>query len=355
MAKVEQNLTIPRIVTQIGAKTQENSDIAPMNLMLNIAPKPALKTISYTDKVLLLGSCFSDNIGNKLQQAKFQVRFNPTGIVFDPISLARHLSDYAENKQYEAGELFQHHELWYSWYHHSDFSATEQGQTLKRINDALHQAHQYLQSASYLFITLGTAYSYQLKDEHIAVANCHKVPQERFNKKLLTVAEITETLQEGIAAVRKLNPTIEVVFTVSPVKHIRDGIIENNRSKARLTEAAHQLAETISNCSYFPAYELVTDVLRDYRFYATDMAHPNEQAIQFIFNHFCETYMSKETQQLMQDIQQIVAAKNHRPLHPGTQAHQQFLKTFLAKTIRMKGELPMLDWEAETGYFSPDI
>lgn len=352
MANVEQKLTIPRIVAQIGAKTQENSDIASMNLMLNIAPKPANKTISYADKVLLLGSCFSDNIGNKLQQAKFQVLFNPTGIVFDPLSVARHLGDYAANKQYSAIDLFQHHELWRSWYHHSYFSGTNREETQQQINDAIQRAHEQLQSASYLFITLGTAYAYRLKEQQIAVANCHKVPQERFDKKLLTVDEITEALQLALTEVRKLNPTIEVILTVSPVKHIRDGVVENNRSKARLIEAVYQLTEIELHCSYFPAYELVTDVLRDYRFYTTDMAHPNEQAIQFVFDHFCETYLSKETQQLMQEVQQIVTAKNHRTLHADTKAHQQFLKTFLEKTNAMKGVLPMLDWAEEMGYFS---
>lgn len=342
-------------MTQIGTKTQENNDIAAMNLMLHLEPTPSSQNISYAEKVLLVGSCFADNMGNKLQQAKFQVLFNPTGIVFDPLSVAKHLEDFATNKQYSADELFQHNELWFSWYHHSDFSTIDNIQTQKRINDALQQTHTYLQSTAHVFITLGTAFSYQLKDENIPVANCHKVPQSRFDKKLLSVTEITEALQKGIAAVRKLNPDVEVVFTVSPVKHIRDGIIENNRSKARLIESVHRLTGTISHCSYFPAYELVTDVLRDYRFYATDMAHPNEQAIEFVFNHFCETYFSKETQQLMRQVQQIVTAKNHRSLHPDTLAHQQFMKLFLEKTTALKMTLPMLDWEEEIRFFSPTI
>ncbi|MES2559232.1 MAG: GSCFA domain-containing protein [Bacteroidota bacterium] len=323
-----------------------------MNLMLNLEPKPFPKPISYTDKVLLLGSCFSDNIGTKLQQAKFQVLFNPTGIVFDPLSVVKHLEDYATNKRYTAEECFQHNELWHSWFHHSDFSTTSPLQTQKGINEAIQQAHQQLQVASHVFITLGTAFCYELKANGLAVANCHKVPKEKFDKKLLSVTEIVNSLQQGITAVRILNPLIEIVFTVSPVKHIRDGIIENNRSKARLIEAAHRLTEMETNCSYFPAYELVTDVLRDYRFYATDMAHPNEQAIDFVFEHFCETYLNKETTLLMQEVIQIGAAKNHRALHPDTLTHQQFLKTFLAKTNNLKTRLPMLDWEAEMTHFS---
>ncbi|MES2779078.1 MAG: GSCFA domain-containing protein [Bacteroidota bacterium] len=322
-----------------------------MNLMLQPEVKPSSTLISYTDKQVLIGSCFSDNIGAKLQEAKFQTLFNPTGIVFDPISLARHLSDYAINKQYGEEDVFQQNELWHSWQHHSDFSTTSQEQTINGINAAIRATHHYLQSTGFLFITLGTAFSYQLRENYLSVANCHKAPKEWFDKKLLSVSDITEALREGMNAVRKLNPSIKIVLTVSPVKHLRDGIIENNRSKARLIEAVHQLSETESNCSYFPAYELVTDVLRDYRFYAKDMAHPSEQAIQFVFEHFCGTFLAKETQQLMQEVLQIVAAKNHRPLHPDTQAHQQFLKTFLAKATAMKAILPMIDWEEMIHYF----
>jgi hypothetical protein len=331
---------------------QENCDIATMKLMLPFEPKPSKHTLSYADKLLLLGSCFSDYIGMQLQRAKFQVLFNPTGILFDPISLSRHLEDYATCKQYAVDELFLYNELWQSWFHHSDFSSINQQHTLKHINDAIQLAHQQLLSSAFLFITLGTAYSYQLKKESTPVANCHKAPKEWFNKKLLSIEEITTALTYAITTIRKLNPSLQIVFTVSPVKHIRDGIVENNRSKARLIEAANQLAEVVEECSYFPAYELVTDVLRDYRFYAQDMAHPNQQAIEFVFEHFCQTYMNDNTKQLMDDVMQIVSAKSHRPLNPNTAAHQQFLKTFLDKTNSLGKILPMLHWDDEVHYFS---
>ncbi len=305
----------------------------------------------YSDGIVLIGSCFSDHIGARLQEAKFDTCYNPTGIVFDPLSVAHHLDDFANHKQYEPSELFQPDELWVSWFHHSDFSSITPEETCRNINEAIQLGAAKLKSASYLFITLGTAYSYLLKSKQLAVANNHKAPGDWFEKRLLSIDEIVQTLQKSIHHVKTVNANIEVVFTVSPVKHVRDGIIENSRSKARLLESAHQLATLESNCSYFPAYELVNDILRDHRFYAPDLAHPNQQSIQFVFDFFCKTYFSNTTQQQMQQVMQIVQAKYHRPLHPETKAHREFLKIFRAKTETIKAKLPGLDWSEEEKYF----
>jgi hypothetical protein len=323
-----------------------------MNLMLTLDPQPAKQSITYSDQIVLVGSCFSDNIGAKLKEAKFQTVHNPTGIVFDPLSVARHLSDMISGKQYQPSELFQLNELWLSWFFHSDFSSTDAEKTCAKMIRAIQAGSAGLISASYLFITLGTAYSYLLKDKNIAVANNHKAPGAWFEKRLLEVDEMVAVLQKSIGDLRAINPGIQVVFTVSPVKHIRDGVIENNRSKARLLEAVHQLAQGQTNCSYFPAYELVTDVLRDYRFYAPDMAHPNPQAILFVFDFFCKTYFSSNTQQQMQEVLHIVLAKHHRPLHPDTLAHQHFLKTVAEKIAAIKTRLPGINWAEEELHFS---
>lgn len=322
-----------------------------MNLMLSLDPQLAKKTITYNDKLLLVGSCFSDNIGMKLQEAKFSTLFNPTGIVFDPLSLATHLTDYATQKQYGETDLVEYDGLWHSWLHHSDFSCEQKQQTLALINEAIVAAHQQLQSASHLFITLGTAFSYQLIERQIAVANCHKAPKSWFQKQLLEIDEMVDALQKSINAVTQLTPGIQIIFTVSPVKHIRDGIVENNRSKARLLEVAHRLVHNHANCSYFPAYEWINDVLRDYRFYTADMAHPNDQAIAFVFEQFGKSYFSTETLRLMNEVLQIVSARKHKPLHATTHAHQQFLKTFHAKTTALKSEWTMLNFDEEIKYF----
>jgi hypothetical protein len=345
-------LTIPDLRAKTCFNPAQNTDIAPMNLMLGFEPQPSEKKISYEHKLLLIGSCFSDNIGTKLDSIKFNTSYNPTGIIFDPLSIARHLQDYVSTRQYGPEELFVHNELWHSWQHHSDFSETQRDNTLQNLNAATARASKWLMESNWLFITLGTAFSYRLKKENLPVANCHKAPKDWFEKKLLTVEEIVSALTDALHKVKQLNPTLQIVFTVSPVKHIRDGVVENTRSKARLVEAAHQLTETVNDCTYFPAYELVTDVLRDYRFYAPDLAHPNEQAIQYVFDIFCQSFCAIETQQLMQEVKQIVLAKHHRPLHEDTNAHRQFLKTFAEKTTLMQKKLPMLNWEEELRYFN---
>jgi hypothetical protein len=262
------------------------------------------------------------------------------------------LQAYASGKQYTGEDLFFQGELWHSWQHHSDFSGMDKERVLKNMNNETFKASEWLKNCNWLFITLGTAYSYQLKEKELPVANCHKAPKEWFNKKLLGIEEITSALKNALSEVKQVNPAIRVVVTVSPVKHLRDGVIENNRSKARLLEAAHQLTEEVKNCSYFPAYELVTEILRDYRFYAPDMAHPNEQAVQYIFDQFCKICLSAETMQLMEEVKQIVSAKNHRPLHEGTKAHEQFLKAFAEKTQKMQAKLPGLQWKEELDYFN---
>ena len=222
--------------------------------------------ISFKDRILLMGSCFSEEISNKLQALKFNVIQNPNGILYDPLSISDALFSYIENKPFEEKNLFQLNGLWYSWQHHSVFSGINKESVLQKINDSRLGAHVFLKNATYLFITFGTAFNYLLKNNLQNVANCHKAPGNSFIKNLLPVEEIRADLQSVITALEIFNPQLRIIFTVSPVKHIKDGIIENSRSKARLIEAAHAIAEEKQNAFYFPSYEIVTDILRDYRF-----------------------------------------------------------------------------------------
>lgn len=294
-----------------------------------------------------MGSCFSENIGAKLAEAKFKVKYNPLGIVFDPLSLARHLDDIRNNRVYTEADLFEFNELFNCWNFHSEFSSTEANQTLTSINTAITQTREWLQHTSHLFVTLGTAYHYTLKSSGQPVANNHKAPGAWFDKHLLDTSVMVDVLNQNLKGLKQLFPHLQVVVTVSPVKHIRDGIVENVRSKSRLIEVAHQLNETL----YFPAYELVTEVLRDYRFYKPDMAHPSEQAIDAVFDFFCQSWMSPQTLQWMGEVNQIRQAYNHRVLFPGTRAHQQFKQTMLSKINSLQTQLPQLDWQAERMYF----
>ncbi len=266
-----------------------------MELILPFQIEPSKDTISYQHKILLIGSCFSEEIGNHFKNLKFDVLQNPNGILYDPLSISFALNSYIENKQYTANDLFMLSELWHSWQHHSIFSGMEKNKVLEKINQSQSHAHNFLKTASWLVITLGTSYNYQLKNSKDFVANCHKAPADFFEKNLIELKEIYFNLFDVIKKLQSYNPNLKIIFTISPVRHVRDGIIENNRSKARLIEAAHSIVGQNENVFYFPAYELLIDVLRDYRFYKSDMVHANEVAVNYIFEIFSKTYLDETT------------------------------------------------------------
>ncbi|HKH62417.1 MAG TPA: GSCFA domain-containing protein [Flavitalea sp.] len=327
-----------------------------MNFMLDlpvVSPEPRIK---YGDKLLLTGSCFTEHIGNSLSALKFDVLQNPNGILFDPASVAYSLVSYVQNKQYESHDLFQLNEVWNSWQHHSVFSHIKQQDCLKRINESQSGAHHFLQKTDWLLITLGSSFSYHLSKRNLnwreGVANCHRAPAQWFNKHLMTIDEIHIALDNCIHQLFMFNPSLKIIFTVSPVRHIRDGVIENNRSKARLIEVVHQLVNKFDKIYYFPAYELVIDVLRDYRFYDIDMVHPNYQATQFVFERFMQYFMNDESQKLAEEIQKIVTARKHRPLQPSTEAHRKFLQANLEKATAIQKRYPYLSLQEEVKYFS---
>lgn len=327
------------------------TNFASVKLMLDIdIPAPPAK-ISYSDKLLLAGSCFTRNVGKALEEAKFSSVYNPTGILFDPLSVARHIGDMVDGKVYSEEDLFRHDELWKSWLHHSEFSAVEKKDALHHLNAAVKRGSDHLTQSSWLLITLGTAFSYRLSENNMPVANCHKAPSQWFTKHLLEIDEIYASLNEMLEKLFSFNKDLNIVFTVSPVRHVRDGVIENNRSKARLIEAVHQLVEQNARCVYFPAYELVIDVLRDHRFYDTDLVHPNHVATQYVFEVFRDHYMDEGTRALMEEVRKIAMARQHRPQHPGTAQYKKFLETHLAKTKELREKLPMADWTRELEYF----
>lgn len=324
------------------------------SFMINMDLPPAATPIRHSDKVLLTGSCFTEHISNRLEKAKMQVLSNPHGILFNPLSVAGSLNQYVTGKAFTENDLFLINEIWNHWEFHSRFSHPDRQMALDMINRSVHGAHLFLQSADWLIITLGSAYQYYYKNEghNIPVANCHRAPARWFDKVLLPVDTITNGLQQAIMGIRAANPAIKVIFTISPVRHLRDGVINNNRSKARLTEAVHYLTASIPGCSYFPSYELVIDVLRDYRFYDVDMAHPNYPATQFVWEHFEQTYFDVPTQKLIQQLQDIHTAYHHNPRFPGTQAHKSFLTSYLEKITLLEKELPYIDFSREKAYFN---
>jgi len=333
-----------------------------MAFIINIdIPKPD-RLIEHQHKILSIGSCFTEHIGNALSEYKFQVLQNPHGILFDPLAVCKSLISYIDNKVYTKNDLFYLNELWHSWDHHSRFSHTDPEKALALMNASQAEAHQFLKDADWLIITLGSAFSYKLTEEAKpsylsgnSVANCHRAPAQWFKKHLTPIEEIIARLDNTIHQLFRFNPKLQIIFTISPVRHIRDGVINNNRSKARLLESVHHLVNKFDKLYYFPSYELVIDVLRDYRFYDVDMVHPNYQATDFVLQKFQQTFMNDDTNSLIQDLKQLVIARKHRPAHPNTDAHRKFLKAHLDKVKALRVQRPYLDLSDELTYFSKEV
>jgi len=344
-----------------------------MNFMLDINLPSPPKKIGYRDKIMIVGSCFTEHIGDKLQELKFSVLQNPNGILFDPRSVAYSLVSYVHNKQYSKEELFYHNEIWQSWQHHSRFSHIDAQVCLELVNGSQQEAHHFLKEAEWLVITLGSAFSYHLTEQspvncrkgvgHVRtneyvdvpggeVANCHRAPTQWFYKHLMSIEEIHTSLDGCIHQLWQFNPKLKILFTISPVRHIRDGVVENNRSKARLIEVVHHLVNKFDGLYYFPAYELVIDVLRDYRFYDVDLVHPNYAATEFILEKFLQNYIDEESGKIAEDIKKIITARKHRAFQPETKSHKEFLKSNLVKTQELLKRYPFLQLEEELEYFS---
>ncbi len=321
-----------------------------MDFHLEFTPKPFEVTISHRQNLLLIGSCFTEQIGNKLAQHKFAVLDNPNGILFNPYSIAKSVVSYTEDKQYSEADLFYQNECWNSWEHHSRFSHPDKATCLQGINESQTVAHHFIKKADWLLITLGSAFVYEL-DNGSVVANCHKVPTDKFNKRLLGSDEVIGALKNMQELLRRSNPAVKIIYTISPVRHLRDGFVENNRSKATLIQAVHKLSADNSNTFYFPAYELVIDDLRDYRFYAEDMVHPNYAATNYVWEKFTATCIDAPSQLLMKEINSINAAKNHKAFNPGSELHKKFMQTNLVKVQKLQADHPYIDFSWEISYF----
>jgi len=327
---------------------------------LTLASKAAENGIAYPDKIMLVGSCFTENIGAKLQFHLFDTLQNPHGILFNPISVQNALMDYVHGKVYTKEDLFFLNDVWNSWHHHSRFSGVTQEESLQKINDSIATAHNFLKKAKHLVITLGSAWLYTLNEQAganhgLVVANNHKAPANWFTKKLLTPNELVLSLQQVHKALLAFNPQLNIIYTISPVRHLREGLVENNRSKAVLIQAVHELIEKESNCAYFPAYEYVIDDLRDYRFYAEDLVHPNYLATNYVWERLIETYMNTSTQALMKQIAEIQLAISHKPFFEGSSEHQKFLASCLEKTQQLSDQYPHLSLQNHLQFFKSNI
>ncbi|SHJ34527.1 GSCFA family protein [Maribacter aquivivus] len=295
-----------------------------MNLLTKIPLSKSKNPIDYSSQLLLLGSCFSENIGAKLAYYKFQGLQNPFGILFHPLAIEKLIQKSIHQELITEKDVFSENGQWHSFDAHSCLSNPSKKIVITDLNAAVENTSAQLKKASHIIITLGTAWVYRNTSCNQVVANCHKVPQSNFTKELLSVDEVEKSLNRTIALVHSVNPAVQFIFTVSPVRHLKDGFVENQRSKAHLISAIHNvLAE--NKISYFPSYELMMDELRDYRFYAKDMIHPNELAIDYIWEKFVEVWISQSAYITMEKVQKIQTGLLHRPFNEKSEQHQKFL------------------------------
>ena len=331
-----------------------------MKLKLTLEAKPSKYPIEYGDKLMLIGSCFTENIGAKFKSHLFEISENPYGILFNPVSVTNALTEIMELRKYKSDDLFQHNELWHSWNHHSRFSAVEKVEALDNINSTILSAHDFLKSANRLVITLGSAWLYHLTNEAPlgngqVVANNHKGPINWFFKSLMQPNDLLDNLQALVARLQTFNPALHITFTISPVRHLREGLIENNRSKAVLIHAVHELVNQCNQVDYFPAYEYVMDDLRDYRFYAEDLVHPNFAASGYVWDKLVDTYMDHKTQAIMKQIAELQLAMNHKPFFIGSVEHQKFLESCILKTETLMTAHPALSLQDHLAFFKAGI
>jgi len=314
-----------------------------LQLTTKITVQKSAFPIDYNSKIMLLGSCFAENIGRKFQYFKFQSTVNPFGIIFNPVSLEQLISRCVENRQFTENDVFFYNELWHCYEVHSELSNSDKDSFLESLNNLLSSTNKQLSDSSHIIITLGTSWVYRnIKTDEI-VANCHKVAQKQFTKELLSIPQIEKSLKSIFSLIHSVNPNCKFIFTVSPVRHIKDGFVENTLSKSHLIAAIHKtITHHTLPIAYFPAFEIMMDELRDYRFYAEDMLHPSQTAIDYIWIQFFENYISKKEFVTMQEICSIQKGLQHRPFNPNTQSHKKFIEQLAQKVQLIQNQLPFI-------------
>ena len=312
-----------------------------MNLQTNIPLKPQPHhQIDYSSKLMLLGSCFSENIGGKFEYLKFQSEINPFGILFHPVALENLITRSINQNFYTEDELIYHNEIWSCFDAHSRLNSVLKDDLLSKLNEQIKLMYQQINASTHIIITLGTAWVYRYITTDRIVANCHKISQKQFQKELLSINDIVASLENIIALVRRVNPKVNFIFTVSPVRHLKDGFVENNRSKAHLLSAIHQTVEPRKQLYYFPSYEIMMDELRDYRYYHQDMIHPNNVAVEYIWEKFKTVWLTEDAIGISQKLANIQTKKAHRPFNPNSDAHQKFLANLQLEIEDIQKEFP---------------
>jgi len=311
-----------------------------MNFTTKIPIGKSSNLIDYNSQILSLGSCFAENMSEKFNYFKFENKANPFGIIFNPVSIENIVSRAVNNQKFSEDDIFFHNDLWHCFEVHSELSHPNKSFFLDRLNQILYDFHLQIFKATHFQITYGTSWVYRNKSSEKIVANCHKVPQSFFDKEILSAETIEKSIQKTIDTIRKVNPNGAFIFTISPVRHLKDGFAENQRSKAHLIVAIHSSNSQLSASNYFPSYEIMMDELRDYRFYAEDMLHPSATAVDYIWQRFSESYISGQCFSTMEEIDGIQKALLHRPFNPDSEGHQKFLKNLQNKIDALQQQFP---------------
>ena len=315
-----------------------------MDLQTRIPFKKADTPIGYESQMISLGSCFAENIGQKLDYFKFRQLRNPFGILFHPFAVEKLIGRSVGERPYSEADVFFYNERWHSYDAHSGLSDPSKENVLKNLNEGLKTSRDFLISASHGIITLGTAWVYRHSASKKIVANCHKLPQREYTKELLSITEIVTSLQNMVKRIRSVNSNVQFIFTVSPVRHLKDGFVENQRSKAHLISAVHELQESGPMTSYFPSYEIMMDELRDYRFYERDMVHPNQLAIDYIWEKFKGVWISEDAHPTMDRVDSVQKSLGHRPFNEESGQHRAFLENLEMKKNDLTADYPFMSF-----------
>jgi hypothetical protein len=308
---------------------------------------PADHKISHRSGIMMIGSCFTENIGARLIEHKFDIDINPFGIVYNPLSVNQNLEAILSGKKYTAPDLYKYQDTWISFDHHSRFSFSEPEVCLREINKRIENSHYRIRTINYLIITFGTSWIYRIAESGRLVSNCHKIPTSFFNRQMVKTDDIIPVYEKLIKNLIKINPGLRIIFTVSPIRHWKDGPVQNTVSKSILILTIHEILKLFNCTEYFPAYEIALDDLRDYRYYEEDMIHPNSQMTGYIWEKFSQAYFSNETLRAMKDIAKLKSALKHRPFQPGTPKHIEFLNSQLEFIQTLKKNYPFLDFSEE--------
>ncbi|MFE3847965.1 GSCFA domain-containing protein [Flavobacterium sp. LB3P45] len=312
-----------------------------MNFRTQIPIPKSNHPIDYNSKIVSLGSCFVENMGDKFQYFKFQNTINPFGIIFNPVSIEKLIDLVVSGKQFTENDIFFHNERWHCFEVHSDLSNSSKEELLASLNALIKSTNQQITESTHFVITYGTSWVYRNIESDSIVANCHKVPQKQFKKELLSVEEIKKSITNTIKLIHSVNPDCNIIFTVSPVRHIKDGFVENQLSKAHLISAIHSILNSEQcklNTEYFPSYEIMMDELRDYRFYVEDMLHPSQVAIDYIWKRFKETVISETAFSTMEEVESIQKSLSHKPFNPASNSHLKFESKLREKITKLENQ-----------------